>query len=179
MSETFDVQYVRGSQITCLESILIKSCYHLETRYEMFVCVCVFHYIQSESAAGAHFNTRIIFRRQNELLIFINNCTSGHKVSVGRVHVKRKHSCGLFNLTVWVYSVFLIWTWFFLPGCDSCKALKSPPWGMYLSRDSWGLGSDTFAFVKIAKQGYYIMDTIIRYAFLINHNRCVVFLECL
>lgn len=38
--------------------------------------------MQSESAAGAHFKPALIFRRQIEVLLFIDNKAQGHEVSV-------------------------------------------------------------------------------------------------
>lgn len=98
MSKTCDVQYVGGSQITCVNQYLSNPVITLRPHIKCFVCV--FHQMQSESAAGAHFNTGILFRGHTGLLVFINNNAWGHQVSVSRDHVRRKYNCCFFMFYV-------------------------------------------------------------------------------
>lgn len=62
--------------------------------------------MQGESAAEAHLNTSIIFRRQIRLLVFINNNAWGHQVSGSRDHVKEEIQLQVCYITGRIYTVF-------------------------------------------------------------------------
>ena len=125
--------------------------------------------MQSESAAGAHFSTGIVFRRQIRLLLFISNNARGHQVSVSRDRVRRKYSCG-FLTSQWEFTWdFLIRTRFSLPCCDICKQWKLVPQG-------WSSPETARNYAVIYRccgnrMVYYIMDTIMRLVFILTHSR--------
>lgn len=130
------------------KSILIKSCYHLETPYEMSVCVS----LNAEWICrwGTFQHRNYIYKTDQATSFHQQQCRgSPGECKQGLEEIQLQVT----NITITIYTVFLIWTWFFLPRRDICKAMKSSPSGRLLSWDCLKLESEILR-LKLLKLVY-------------------------